>query len=118
MERTFPNALHEKRLLDIVEALRPYQEVTAREMRILGALIDAMVADWEWQEWRVLGHVETAIRRERPALAREGWNQTKTERVLIAYGWKNSADIYDAAGIPEDHRLVLSMDAEGHDDKY
>ena len=30
----------------------------------------------------------------------------------------HSADIYDAAGIPEDHRLVLSMDAEGHDDKY
>jgi hypothetical protein len=117
MERAFPNALHEKRLLDIVEALRPAQEVTAREMRILGALIDAMVADWEWQEWRVLGHVETAIARERPALTREGWNQTKTERVLIAYGWKNVADIYDAAGIPEDHRLVLSMDAEGHEDK-
>lgn len=77
--------------------------------RILASLLDAMVADWDWREWRVLGHVETAILRERPAAEREGWNHTHAERAMAQWGAVDQQGIYQAAGLSPTQTKVAEM---------
>jgi DNA-directed RNA polymerase specialized sigma24 family protein len=77
--------------------------------RILAALLDAMVADWDWREWRVLGHVETAILRERPPAEREGWNLTHAERAMAQWGAVDQQGIYRAAGLSPTQTKVAEM---------
>jgi len=77
--------------------------------RILAALLDAMVADWDWCEWRVLGHVETAILRERPATEREGWNFSHGQRAMAAWGATDQDGIYRAAGLSPAQTKVAKL---------
>lgn len=79
------------------------------ELRVLAALIDAMVLPVDWQEWRVMGHVETAILRERPLTEREGWNFSHAQREMARWGAEDQHGIYRAAGLSPTQTRVAEM---------
>ncbi len=95
--------------LDTADPRQDPLRYMGKTFRILAALIDAMVVEWEWQEWRVLGHVETAILRERPAAEREGWNHTHAERAMAQWGAVDQQGIYRAAGLSPTQTRVAEM---------
>jgi hypothetical protein len=73
-------------------------------IRILSALVDAMIID-SYQEWRWLAAVETAIMRE--SGQREGFTRNQAEQVMTRRGWKTVEDAYGQALIPKNHWPVV-----------
>lgn len=88
-------------------SVSPQLRALGPEIRILAAFIDAW-ADHNWAIW------ETALLTESKS---EGWNFSKTERLLQRRGWRSVEDIYEAAGIQPNHWIVLDLDTRGYEER-
>ncbi len=98
---------------DVTDPLQNPLRYLGSHVRILAALIDAIVLPWEWEEWRIIGHVETAISREQPLLNRQGWNHDKAKRLMRERGWADLHAIYNESGMSEKQRQAHALYLEG-----
>lgn len=79
------------------------------QVRILWELLDAIALPVDWQGWRVIGRVESAILREYPSLRSEVWNSDRTTRQLREWGVMDRHGVYLLAGLTDRQQQVVEM---------